>query len=1030
MLILIGIFIGMFWTAGILLAQPPTPQLIPQNQANSYAGSLSLSLKRFTPDKLEQALRQIFGTQFVSEGQNQYGFSVNRNNLRRQCSLRIEPQSNQVILSGNKQLCEQLFLLIAAIDQPPQQGRTRQVVPYQQYVKPDILAKMFDSCRIPKEFRAETAPSPSAGSLSPNAVRLADHQFQNPANSVRLVDYQFQEAPLGSGGVNSAVPMPGGNGTFGFQQTGNPTAVDVINDFQYRILADLDAVILEGDVTRINRIIEMIRQIEELSKIAEPKIEMVYLKHINCVSFGQLIAQGGQMSIYSDIFSRTPGNVRITPMITPNAVLLIGWGEALKVARDLVESLDQPVAVENSRLHIFKLKHISANQARAALAGTFPALPSTQPGNGFMARITLFPEPRSNALIVQAAPNDLEQVKQVLSEIDVPSAVSKLQVKPIKLKHTLAPDTAQTLTSALTAGTTDGKFPALELLIQDEKGQRLIQSGILSDVSVRPDARNNVIIVTAPEGCMAFIEELVVLLDIASPEAEIKIFQIEHGSAESLVAMLQKLIPSNVEGTPGPQLPGAAGEETLIPIRFAVDQRSNCIVAAGSPGDLKIVEALLKSIDREDLLSRKEQVYFLKSMKAADVAATIEDYITRRRRVQQEAPGVISPYQQIESEVIVVAHKESNSLIISATPKYYDEIIKLIQEIDKSPPQVVIKVLIAEVTLSEDKEWAAELGFQDPLMFSQRGGKLLFNSGNGSGSLGDGAGAPGTVGTQMLSNFNAGRVGQAGFGGLAFSASSDYLNIMLRALHEKKRLEILSSPQITAINNQLAMVHIGQDMVIATGGSINPQTGAIQMNTTPKEVGLVLTVTPNISPEGTIVMSILAKKSKVGPEQEGTTVAIAEGNNIIRAPKIDVIDVGTVISAANNETVVLGGLLTKEENKIRRKVPLLGDIPILGKMFRQEIDQTIRKELLVILTPRIVQDQNDMEQVKQMEFARMNWCLNNVVQVHGDLGAYSVVAERPYIGNTPVMTPGPIKMEDLEPIIAPTLPTPVLPKKD
>jgi hypothetical protein len=136
-----------------------------------------------------------------------------------------------------------------------------------------------------------------------------------------------------------------------------------------------------------------------------------------------------------------------------------------------------------------------------------------------------------------------------------------------------------------------------------------------------------------------------------------------------------------------------------------------------------------------------------------------------------------------------------------------------------------------------------------------------------------------------------------------------------------------------------------------------------------------------------------------------------------------------MVSAANNETVVLGGLITKDESKIRRKVPLLGDIPVVGKFFRQEIDQTERKELLVILTPRIVQSQDDIEHVKQMEFARMSWCLSNVVEVYGDIGAYSVVSERPYTGNAPVVTPGPVKMEDLQPIQTPAIPTPTLPRR-
>jgi len=138
----------------------------------------------------------------------------------------------------------------------------------------------------------------------------------------------------------------------------------------------------------------------------------------------------------------------------------------------------------------------------------------------------------------------------------------------------------------------------------------------------------------------------------------------------------------------------------------------------------------------------------------------------------------------------------------------------------------------------------------------------------------------------------------------------------------------------------------------------------------------------------------------------------------------------TIISAANNQTVVLGGLITKDINTTVRKVPLLGDIPYLGKLFRHETDRTERKELLVILTPRIVENREDMDQIKEMETARMSWCLDNVVETYGDIGAYSVVSETPYIGDAPVVTPEPVKVEDLTPMLAPQIPAPTLPKKE
>ena len=1007
------ILIGTLWTANALFAQPqPLPQIplsqIPQpqmeqNQPQQNAtGAMSLTLTRTGPEKLEQVLRQVSGHRFVVQAPYQYVFSTDRNNITRQTLLRIEPQTNRAFLSGDRQLSEQIFHLLTAIDQPPLHGRGRQIIPYQ-HVHPEVLMQALDAYRTQRPIVRQVPPT----------------EQSNPSNAIQQV--QFEGGLFDAGGVDPGMFMQGG-GMPGLLQSGDPAQIDVVQDFfNFRFVPELDVVIIEGDTARLRQITEMIRQLEELSRINRPRIEVVHLKHVNNVSLGAIFTQQDGM-VFREIFQTVQGQVRIIPMVSPNAMLLIGWGDSMGVAKEVIEALDQPTAVEYSRLHVFRLTHIAANNARNILTGPQGAFPAPAAQSGFIARISVIPEPRSNSLIVQAAPNDLAEVQRILNEIDVPASGPTLRMRTFRANNTLAPDLAQTLTQAITGTTPDGKSPVLEMLIQGEEGQRLIRSGIMTDVQITHDVRHNLVMVRAPEASMEFIEELINILDVASPEAAIKVFQIEHGDANSLVVMLENLIPSNVEGMPGPQLPGTDQGEALIPIRFAIDIRTNTIVAAGSTGDLMVVEALLNSLDREDSLARENRVYFLNNMRAGPVAATINAFITNRLIVQRDSPGVISAYQQIESAVIVVADEESNSLIISATPRYFDEILALIEEIDRSPPQVIINVLIAEVTLTENKEWAAELGLQDPLLFGRSvpgagsAGVPGFNFNNPGNSMGNANHMPGTVGSQMLSNF--GTVG-AGVGGMHFSAASNYINIMLRALHAENRVEVLSSPQVTTMNNQQAHISVGQTIPRARPGRMNAQ-GTVEYDIVDTEVNLELTITPTISPEGTIVMEIELVKDKIGGQVEvaGTLTS-----------SIDTANLQTMVSAANNQTVVLGGLIFRDESTDLRKVPFLGDLPLLGKFFRREVDRTERKELLVILTPRIVQSQEDIERVRQVELARMSWSLQNVVEVHGDVGAYSVVSPRPHLGNAPVVRPPPVRMEDLQPLRAPTLPTPTLPQR-
>ena len=228
---------------------------------------------------------------------------------------------------------------------------------------------------------------------------------------------------------------------------------------------------------------------------------------------------------------------------------------------------------------------------------------------------------------------------------------------------------------------------------------------------VTPDPRTNTLLVTAPADSMELMAALIEQLDTPTAVAQIKVFTIVNGDANSLVEMLRILLPAEAT-VAGPQLAAAEGETTLVPVRFSVDTRTNSIIASGSQGDLAIVEAMLLRLDEEDVEQRKNTVYRLKNAPAADVAGD-QRVPPQRPRVQQAAPGMVSPFEQIEREVVVVPETVSNSLIISATPRFFEEIKKIVEELDKRPPQVMIQVLIAEVDLDNVDEFGVELGLQD-----------------------------------------------------------------------------------------------------------------------------------------------------------------------------------------------------------------------------------------------------------------------------------------------------------------------------
>ncbi len=218
---------------------------------------------------------------------------------------------------------------------------------------------------------------------------------------------------------------------------------------------------------------------------------------------------------------------------------------------------------------------------------------------------------------------------------------------------------------------------------------------------------------------------------------------------------------------------------------------------------------------------------------------------------------------------------------------------------------------------------------------------------------------------------------------MVLSASSESVNVLLRALKQNKRVEVLSRPQVMTMDNQEAMVQVGQQVGILTGST---STTVGQTNTvTQANIGLILLVTPRVSDEGVVVMQVAAQNSNLGPEAAGTPITAVNGQ-LVRQPPINITQVTTTVSALDGQTIVLGGLITKDKSDIHRKVPWVGDLPILGHLFRYDSVSNERDELLVVMTPHIVRSEAQADELKRIEAARMNWCLGDVIAMSGDIG--------------------------------------------
>ena len=750
---------------------------------------------------------------------------------------------------------------------------------------------------------------------------------------------------------------------------------------QIEMLPEIDAIILRGRDQQLSDLTEIIKRLDEASRLTRPEIEVVPLQHTGSAAIAKLIT-----AIQEKLVGSVQGRVSVTPLGKPNSLLLIGWGEAVAATKDLIAKLDQP-ASPDAQFEVIQLQHASATELQTQLRTFFLNR------DGLAPVIQSMVDNRTNAIVVHAPPRDLLEIRRLISQLDVPKGSLMQQARIFPLRHSLAADIAKSLQQALTTSTTG---PGASIQLLDRDGRTVATSGTLGTNQITVNERNNTLLVSCPPATLPLIAQLIEQLDTPGMVAKIKIFPVKNGDAAALVETLRALLPAQGAGTPtSPQLSSAPDETALMPLRFTVDTRGNNVIVVGSDGDLRIVEALILRLDEGDKMQRKSTVYQLKNSPAVDVALAINEFLRSKRQVEIAAPGANNPFEQIDREVVVVPEPVQNKLILSATPRYYEEISRLIEQLDQQPPQVMIQVMIAEITLSNTDEFGVELGLQDAILFdrsllganaSSNTPGFNFNSGLPLGNSGSDKALfnSNQVAGQGISNFSVGRSNQElGFGGLVLSASSENVSFLLRALQESRRLEVLSRPQVLTLDNQQAFIQVGQRVPRISNSNVTQfgtTNGLIDVN-----VGLIIGVTPRISPEGNVVMEIDAEKSKVGPESEGIPVSTSNNGTVIRSPRIDTITAQATVSAADGETIILGGLISRSTNTQHRQVPWLGNLPILKHLFSYDFKQTLRTELIIILTPHVVRSQGDMERLKQAEFARISWCEADIFAIHGDV---------------------------------------------
>lgn len=863
---------------------------------------------------------------------------------------------------------------------------------------------------------------------------------------IKLASYQQPgQPPLEDEATTTAQVRQGTGGNDRATIVASPDAISsgsgLIGDVDISFVPEMGLVIIKGSKRDVQRVQEVIEQIKKQSTETQPEIEIVPLKHVNGQALEVILK-----ALNTEVFSPRQGQISITALGQPNALLLIGRREAMSGLKEVIEKLDTPID-PNSQLRVFKLVNSSAVDAEALIvkffgdsAATTPAATATAgTATGLVVRVKAVADYRTNSLIVQASPRDQAEVARLVAEIDADSSPAESEIKIFPIKYAIASDLQIVLSNAINgtqaavtgannqqqqqqqggaAGTTTAKVPNSRLNVG-------VNSGLLTGVVVNNSPTINALIVRAPTKSMPLIKALIDQLDIpSSVEARIKVFEIQNGDASTLATALQQAfgLPTTQSNTQANQANAGlgglfglqnlaalsgGGESSLVPLRIATETRTNSIIVSGSQSDLEVIEVLLLRLDEDNARQRTTEVVWLRNSSATDVATAITNLINAQRTNLNliTAPvgqggvatgGIYSVNEKTDREVYVVAEANTNSLIISAMPRYMPIIRKVIENLDRQQPMIAVEILIAEVTLEDNFDLGTEFGLQDSLIFDRNSasGGTLTSPGFNVNPVPLSITTPvaqqrrlQNVAGQGASGFALGRSNAAlGYGGLVLAAGSESVSMLFRALQDANRIQILSRPSLLTIDNNIANVQVGQQVPRIAASTLS-NTGT-QQSIADVPVGLLMQIQPRTNQDGLINMIVAVQKSFLGPIADGVPIGVDSLGNPILSPIINITQAQTRVTAYDGQTVILSGLITKSRTTRSKRIPWLADIPLAGVLFRFDSQSEKRTELLVVMTPRVINFNNDekIQTIKQVESSRMSWCMADVLNVHGDVG--------------------------------------------
>ncbi len=432
-----------------------------------------------------------------------------------------------------------------------------------------------------------------------------------------------------------------------------------------------------------------------------------------------------------------------------------------------------------------------------------------------------------------------------------------------------------------------------------------------------------------------------------------EVIKLEFAAAEDLQSILEELLDAQsrqnnvrraaagANGATG-QVAGGAGDSKII-----TDPRTNSLLVMALPEDLVNIRQLVARLD-VDLIEpeRTYHVYALENVRAEELAETLEEFLEGANRIQQgvgggrgQGQGSVPGGTSRDSEIVVVPDGTTNSLLVAASRRRYEEVEDLIHRLDRRQEQVLIETALIELTGNESFNLAVELGFAD-IPSSGEGTFGVSSFGLGTFVDSDGDGIPDI----KLAGDASGQPGLGLTAGI-FDSDNFSLPVLVSALQSRTSANVLNIPSVLVNNNGSATV---------TSVESQPTADINQGNVTTQQTfggyedaGITLQISPSISASGYLRLDITLEVS----------IFTGTFSGPIPPPKITR-TIQTQVSVPNGDTMVVGGIITDNRNTSRAGLPWLMDLPLVGNLFRQDTNNETQTTLYFFVTPHILSDEN------------------------------------------------------------------------